>query len=94
VKDRSELVWRITLLNIGAKPINNVVDVNQYYVLHEMGSRFHAFDADNKLFGDQVFGEAIVLEKGLNFGNLDGVGADKLSDKEFEWFDNAEGWHV
>jgi len=56
------------LLSIGLTPINNVVDVTNF-VMHELGTPLHAFDADN--VGDKiVVKNAIAGEK---FITLDGV---------------------
>lgn len=52
---------------IGAKPINNVVDVTNY-VLHEMGQPLHAFDAN-------VVNGTVIVKKGITskFTTLDEV---------------------
>jgi phenylalanyl-tRNA synthetase beta chain len=73
------------LLTIGAKPINNVVDVTNY-VLHEMGQPLHAFDAD-KIVGDQVIVKQMPGETA--FVTLDSV-ERKLSNKDL-MICNAEG---
>ncbi|HEA22701.1 hypothetical protein LCGC14_1545710 [marine sediment metagenome] len=53
---------------IGAKPINNVVDVTNY-VLHELGQPLHAFDAE-RIFGNKVIVK--TLAPGTKFMTLDG----------------------
>ena len=53
---------------IGAKPINNVVDVTNY-VLHELGQPLHAFDAE-RIFGNKVIVK--TLATGTKFMTLDG----------------------
>ena len=53
---------------IGAKPINNVVDVTNY-VLHELGQPLHAFDAE-RIHGDKVIVK--TLATGTKFMTLDG----------------------
>lgn len=58
-----------SLLAIGLRPINNVVDVTNF-VLHEMGQALHAFDAD------EIKGNAIHVryaKAGEKFVTLDGV---------------------
>lgn len=58
-----------SLLAIGLRPINNVVDVTNF-VLHEMGQALHAFDAD------EIKGNAIHVryaKAGEKFITLDGV---------------------
>ena len=58
-----------SLLAIGLRPINNVVDVTNF-VLHEMGQALHAFDAD------EIKGNAIHVRyarQGEKFVTLDGV---------------------
>ena len=58
-----------SLLAIGLRPINNVVDVTNF-VLHEMGQALHAFDAD------EIKGNAIHVRyarQGEKFITLDGV---------------------
>lgn len=57
------------LLTIGAKPINNVVDVTNY-VLHELGQPLHAFDAD-KIIGNEVIVKQLPNE--TKFVTLDGT---------------------
>jgi phenylalanyl-tRNA synthetase beta chain len=58
-----------TLLIIGLRPINNVVDATNY-VLHELGQPLHAFDAD-KIKGGEV--RVKTLAEGTPFTTLDGV---------------------
>ena len=53
---------------IGAKPINNVVDVTNY-VLHELGQPLHAFDAE-RIYGNKVIVK--TLKAGTKFMTLDG----------------------
>ena len=68
VKESPE--WLKNRLNIiGLRPINNVVDVNNY-VLHEMGQPLHSFDA-GKVTGDKVIVK--TMPEGTKFVTLDGV---------------------
>lgn len=56
------------LLSIGLKPINNVVDITNY-VMHELGTPLHAFDAE-------MIGEAVVIRSarpGEKIITLDGI---------------------
>jgi phenylalanyl-tRNA synthetase beta chain len=57
------------LLAIGARPINNIVDITNY-VLFETGHPLHAFDSD------KIEGRKIIVKKmpeGTEFQTLDGV---------------------
>ena len=54
---------------IGLSPINNVVDVTNF-VLHELGTPLHAFDAD-AIAGDRIIVKTV--EEGTPFVTLDGV---------------------
>lgn len=57
------------LLNIGQRPINNIVDITNF-VLHELGQPLHAFDAD-KITSGEV--RVKNLPKGTPFTTLDEV---------------------
>ena len=56
------------LRSIGAKPINNVVDITNY-VLHELGQPLHAFDAE-RIFENKIIVK--TLPTGTKFMTLDG----------------------
>lgn len=58
-----------SLLAIGLRPINNVVDVTNF-VLHEMGQALHAFDAD-EIKGNEI--HVRYAKQGEKFITLDGV---------------------
>ena len=58
-----------SLLAIGLRPINNIVDVTNF-VLHEMGQALHAFDAD-KIKGNEI--HVRYAKAGEKFVTLDGV---------------------
>ncbi|MBQ7996472.1 MAG: phenylalanine--tRNA ligase subunit beta [Paludibacteraceae bacterium] len=58
-----------SLLAIGLRPINNVVDVTNF-VLHECGQALHAFDAD-KIKGNEI--HVCYAKQGEKFVTLDGV---------------------
>ncbi len=58
-----------SLLAIGLRPINNIVDVTNF-VLHECGQALHAFDAD-KIKGNEI--HVRYARKGEKFVTLDGV---------------------
>ncbi len=57
-----------SLLAIGLRPINNIVDVTNF-VLHECGQALHAFDAD-KIKGNEI--HVRFAEQGEKFVTLDG----------------------
>ena len=58
-----------SLLAIGLRPINNVVDVTNF-VLHECGQALHAFDAD-KIKGNEI--HVRLAKQGEKFVTLDGI---------------------
>lgn len=62
------------LLNIGQRPINNIVDITNF-VLHELGQPLHAFDAD-KITSGEV--RVKNLPENTLFTTLDGI-ARKLN---------------
>jgi len=85
VKDSPEWL-KERLLNIGVRPINNIVDITNY-VLHELGQPLHAFDAD------KIEGERIIvknLAEGAGFTTLDEV-ERKLSSKDLMICDTEKG---
>ncbi|MBK7096555.1 MAG: phenylalanine--tRNA ligase subunit beta [Saprospiraceae bacterium] len=55
------------LLSIGARPINNIVDITNF-VLHELGQPLHAFDAE-KISGNTL--RIKTLKKDTSFVTLD-----------------------
>lgn len=58
-----------SLLAIGLRPINNIVDITNF-VLHDLGQPLHAFDLD------KIKGSQIIVKTGLentSFKTLDGV---------------------
>lgn len=58
-----------SLLAIGLRPINNIVDITNF-VLHDLGQPLHAFDLD------KIKGNQIIVKTGLentSFKTLDGV---------------------
>ncbi|MBR5678629.1 MAG: phenylalanine--tRNA ligase subunit beta [Paludibacteraceae bacterium] len=58
-----------SLLTIGLRPINNIVDVTNF-VLHECGQALHAFDAD-KIKGNEI--HVRLAKQGEKFVTLDGI---------------------
>ena len=58
-----------SLLAIGLRPINNIVDVTNF-VLHECGQALHAFDAD-KIKGQEI--HVRYAKQGEKFVTLDGI---------------------
>ena len=58
-----------SLLAIGLRPINNIVDVTNF-VLHECGQALHAFDAD-RIKGHEI--HVRYAKQGEKFVTLDGV---------------------
>ncbi|MFZ1704040.1 MAG: phenylalanine--tRNA ligase subunit beta [Saprospiraceae bacterium] len=66
-----------SLLSLGIKPINNIVDITNY-VLHEMGQPLHAFDAD-KINGNKIIVDTLPEE--TPFTTLDNV-SRKLRDAD------------
>lgn len=68
VKESPEWL-KTSLLAIGLRPINNIVDVTNF-VLHECGQALHAFDAD-KIKGREI--HVRLAKAGEKFVTLDGV---------------------
>ena len=58
-----------SLMTIGLRPINNVVDITNF-ILHELGQPLHAFDADKITAGKVCVKN---LPEGTPFTTLDGV---------------------
>ena len=70
VEIRESPEWlKNSLLAIGLRPINNVVDVTNF-VLHECGQALHAFDAD-KIKGNTI--HVRYAKAGEKFVTLDGI---------------------
>ncbi len=57
------------LLNIGQRPINNIVDITNF-ILHELGQPLHAFDADKITIGEV---RVKNLPAGTPFTTLEGI---------------------
>ena len=74
IKDSPEWL-KNSLLAIGLRPINNVVDVTNF-VLHECGQALHAFDAD-KIKGHEI--HVRYAAQGEKFTTLDGVERERDS---------------
>ena len=74
------------LHTIGARSINNVVDVTNY-ILHEYGQPLHAFDAD-KINGNEI--NVRFLDEGSTFTTLDGK-ERKLQGSDLMICDATEG---
>ena len=66
-----------SLMTIGLRPINNVVDITNF-ILHELGQPLHAFDADKITTGEV---RVKNLPEGTPFTTLDGV-ERKLSSED------------
>jgi len=74
------------LTAIGARSINNIVDITNY-VLHEYGQPLHAFDAD-KITGREV--NVRFMDQGASFTTLDEK-VKKLNSNDLMICDQSEG---
>ena len=74
------------LKSIGAKPINNIVDITNF-ILHETGQPLHAYDA-NKIKGNKII--ARNAKEGEAFVTLDGK-ERKLLSTDFMICDESDG---
>ena len=74
-----------SLLTIGLRPINNIVDVTNF-VLHECGQALHAFDAD-KIKGNEI--HVRLAKQGEKFVTLDGVERE-MNERDLMIANNSE----
>lgn len=87
IKVQESPAWlKHSLMSIGLKPINNVVDITNF-VLHELGQPLHAFDA-GKISGNHIIVKN--LPAGTSFITLDNA-ERKLNGNELMICDDSGG---